>query len=270
MPDVTPPSPTSRVFQKFLGYPISHATGTIDISIPLYTVEAYGLSLPLTLKYHSSGVRVQDPVGVVGRNWALFPGFKISRTIMGKPDEVYPVADVSGNLTRDDYIYMSSPYSNDCDCWNERGHIYPCMDGQYDVFQINMPGMNASFILQRVNGVDVVKQISDTPLKITPKLDNSTNFISTRLYGFEILDDKGIRYAFGEKNPVHGLSSPQNMLNISLMVLAFAVGCFVKSFSPVMKNLVHIPIGKRRCPNFQSYLIGIRQWEIDVAGWLFS
>ena len=163
MPDVTPPSPTSRVFQKFLGYPISHATGTIDISIPLYTVEAYGLSLPLTLKYHSSGVRVQDPVGVVGRNWALFPGFKISRTIMGKPDEVYPVADVSGNLTRDDYIYMSSPYSNDCDCWNERGHIYPCMDGQYDVFQINMPGMNASFILQRVNGVDVVKQISDTP-----------------------------------------------------------------------------------------------------------
>ena len=35
MPDVTPPSPTSRVFQKFLGYPISHATGTIDISIPV-------------------------------------------------------------------------------------------------------------------------------------------------------------------------------------------------------------------------------------------
>ena len=44
MPDVTPPSPTSRVFQKFLGYPISHATGTIDISIPLYTMEAYGFS----------------------------------------------------------------------------------------------------------------------------------------------------------------------------------------------------------------------------------
>lgn len=206
MPDVTPPSPTSRVFQKFLGYPISHATGTIDISIPLYTVEAYGLSLPLTLKYHSSGVRVQDPVGVVGRNWALFPGFKISRTIMGKPDEVYPVADVSGNLSDNDYIYMSSSYSTDCDCWNKLGRIYPRMDGQYDIFQINMPGMNASFILQRVNGVDVVKQISDTPLKIIPKLDSSTNFINTRLYGFEVLDDKGVRYVFGEENPVHTLS----------------------------------------------------------------
>lgn len=214
MPDVTPPSPTSRVFQKFLGYPISHATGTIDISIPLYTVEAYGLSLPLTLKYHSSGVRVQDPVGVVGRNWALFPGFKISRTIMGKPDEVYPVADVSGNLSDNDYIYMSSSYSTDCDCWNKLGRIYPRMDGQYDIFQINMPGMNASFILQRVNGVDVVKQISDTPLKITPKLDNSANFISTRLYGFEVLDDKGIRYIFGEENPVHGFPHPQKFVEL--------------------------------------------------------
>ena len=155
---------------------------------------------------------------------------------MGKPDEVYPVADVSGNLTRDDYIYMSSPYSNDCDCWNERGHIYPCMDGQYDVFQINMPGMNASFILQRVNGVDVVKQISDTPLKITPKLDNSTNlsvhdsmvlkFWMTKVYGMP--SGRRILYMV---YLVH-----KNMLNISLMVLAFAVGCFVKSFSPVMKK----------------------------------
>lgn len=106
MPDVTPPSPTSRVFQKFLEYPISHATGTIDISIPLYTLETNGLSIPLTLKYHSAGVRVQDPIGMVGRNWALFPGFKISRTIMGKPDEVYPVADTSGSLPDNDYIYV--------------------------------------------------------------------------------------------------------------------------------------------------------------------
>lgn len=105
---------------------------------------------------------------------------------------------------------MSLPYSDDCDCWNELGHIYPRMDSQYDIFQISMSGINTSFILQRVNGVDVVKQISETSLKITPKLDSSTNFINTRLYGFEVQDDKGIRYIFGEKDPVHGSSHPQN------------------------------------------------------------
>ena len=76
VPDRIPPSPTSRVFQKFTDYPVSHATGTIDIQIPLYTLEAGELSIPFALKYHSSGVRVQDPVGVVGRNWAFFPRFQ--------------------------------------------------------------------------------------------------------------------------------------------------------------------------------------------------
>lgn len=203
--NMIPPSPTSRIFEKFLGYPISHATGTIDVTIPLYTLTTNGLSIPFTLKYHSSGVRVQDPVGIVGKNWNLFPGFKISRTVMGKPDEVYPVTEVTRNTTTEEYIYMSAPYGNDCDCWNDFGRIFPRMDSQYDLFQINMPGgASSSFILQRVNGVEVVKQISDSPLKITPKLDNVDNFRITRLYGFEVLDDKGIRYVFGEANPVHG------------------------------------------------------------------
>lgn len=207
MPDVIPPSPTSRIFQKFLGYPISHATGTIDINIPLYTLETNGLSIPLVLKYHSSGVRVQDPVGPVGRNWALFPGFKISRTIMSKPDEIYPVTDKGNYPSIEDQIYLASPYSNDCDCWNSFGRIYPRIDGQYDIFQIDIPGKTASFILQRINGVDVIKQIPETSLKITPKLDSSTNWINTRLYGFEVQDDNGIRYVFGETSPVHTSTS---------------------------------------------------------------
>lgn len=50
VPDRIPPTPTSRVFQKFTDYPVSHATGTLDIQIPLYTLETGGLSVPFTLK----------------------------------------------------------------------------------------------------------------------------------------------------------------------------------------------------------------------------
>lgn len=208
VPDRIPPSPTSRVFQKFTDYPISHATGTIDIQIPLYTLEAGELSIPFALKYHSSGVRVQDPVGVVGRNWAFFPGFKISRTIMSKPDEIYPVTDIGYNPTVEEELYIASPYNDDwesLDCVIEKpGHgLLPRIDGQYDIFQVNMAGLSCSFILQCVNGVDVVKQITESPLKITPLLDDNDNYFQNRLYGFEILDDKGIRYVFGEASPVH-------------------------------------------------------------------
>ena len=206
--DRIPPSPTSRVFQKFTDYPVSYATGTVDIQIPLYTLEVGELSIPFALKYHSSGVRVQDPVGIAGRNWAFFPGFKISRTIMSKPDEIYPVTDIGYNPTVEQELYIASPYSDysdNCDCWNvEDGHgVFPRIDGQYDIFQLNMAGLSCSFILQRVNGVDVVKQVTESPLKITPLLDNNQNYYQDRLYGFEVQDAKGIRYVFGESAPIH-------------------------------------------------------------------
>lgn len=212
VPDRILPTPASRVFQKFTEYPVSHATGTIDIQIPLYTLETGGLSIPLALKYHSSGVRVQDPVGAFGRNWALFPGFKISRTIMSKPDEIYPVTDIGGNPTLTDQLCIASPYSDAgeaCDCWNSvSGHgVLPRIDGQYDMFHVNMAGISCSFILQREGNADVVRQIVESPLKITPLLDNGTNYYENRLYGFEVLDDKGNRYLFGESTPVHSYGS---------------------------------------------------------------
>ena len=211
VPDRIPPTPTSRVFQKFTDYPVSHATGTLDIQIPLYTLEAGELSVPFTLKYHSSGVRVQDPVGIVGRNWAFFPGFKISRTIMSKPDEIYPVTDIGNNPTIEQELYQASPYddsngNSDCIIQHPGYGVSPRIDGQYDIFQLNMAGLSCSFILQRVNGEDVVKQVTESPLKITPLLDNNQNYYQNRLYGFEVTDDKGIRYVFGEASPVHSTS----------------------------------------------------------------
>lgn len=203
MPTPMPASPTSRIFQKFLGYPISHATGTIDVQIPLYTLNVHDWSAPFTLKYHSSGVRVQDPVGIVGRNWAMFPGFKISRMVKGKPDDIYPVTDKGSDPGIEDLLRLSSPYSS-CECTDSRGIDTNRMDAQYDIFQVNLPGISSSFILQRINGTDVVKQIPETSLKITPILDNSTNFIYDHLYGFKIQDDKGICYVFGESAPPRG------------------------------------------------------------------
>lgn len=213
VPDRIPPTPTSRVFQKFTDYPVSHATGTLDIQIPLHTLEIGELSIPFALKYHSSGVRVQDPVGIVGRNWAFFPGFKISRTIMSKPDEIYPVTDIGYNPTVEQELYIASPYDDsdgNCDCVERQpGYgLLPRIDGQYDIFQLNMAGLSCSFILQRVDGVDVVKQVTESPLKITPLLDNNQNYYQDRLYGFEVQDDKGIRYVFGESAPVHDRSKP--------------------------------------------------------------
>lgn len=214
VPDCIPPAPTSRVFQKFTDYPVSHATGTIDIQIPLYMLEAGELSVPFTLKYHSSGVRVQDPVGAMGRNWALFPGLKISRTIMSKPDEKYPVSYKGFSPSITDQMLMASPHGGNYDCVDHNGSIMtPRMDGQYDIFRIEMNGLHSSFILQRIDGEDIVKQIPETPLKIISH--SNGEFI----YGFTVTDEKGIHYLFGDSRanfpPQSGYMEAQPMTNFT-------------------------------------------------------
>lgn len=214
MLDCMPPAPTSLVLQKFTEYPVSPATGTIDVQIPLYTMNVGNFSIPFALKYHSSGVRVQDPVGAVGRNWALFPGLKISRTIMGKPDEKYPVCYKGSTPSITEQMLLSSPHGNNYDCVDHNGNIMlPRVDGQYDVFRIEMEGLNSSFILQHIDGEDIVKQIPETPLKILPH--SNGEFI----YGFTVTDDEGICYLFGDSRanfpPQSGYMEAQPMTNFT-------------------------------------------------------
>ena len=49
------PTPNAGAFGKYSDIPVSHFTGVPNISIPLYTVTDGGVSLPISLSYHSSG-----------------------------------------------------------------------------------------------------------------------------------------------------------------------------------------------------------------------
>ena len=66
-----PVSPTAFQFQRYDQIPISEYTGAIDIPIPLYTISEDGLSIPLNLNYHSSGIRVNQESSWVGLGWDL-------------------------------------------------------------------------------------------------------------------------------------------------------------------------------------------------------
>lgn len=206
LPKIIPPSPSSRILQKFLGYPISYATGTINIDIPLYNMEIYGANIPLDIKYHSSGIKTQDPVGPIGRGWGLFPGFKISRTVMGKPDEIFPVTQKLHMHTIEETIYMAPP-STTTDCVIDGRYIHDQrIDGQYDIFQVHMPGIESSFILKNENNHHTIELGSSKPFKITPLIQNLTNPDYNILYGFEVTDDRGAKYTFGEESALNAIN----------------------------------------------------------------
>lgn len=195
-PNVIEPAPTSKALQKFLGYPVSHATGLVDVTIPLYELKLRDLSIPISLRYHSSGIKIQDHPGIIGYGWSLFPGFKISRTIMGKPDDKYPVKGGfdPGSLTFDQLqqrlVDLAIPASY--------LDVNTTEDGQYDIFSIHLPNVNGTFIIQYINGTFQVKNIPDNPLSITPLVVNVNQGRNALFSGFEVMDDKGVKYIFGD------------------------------------------------------------------------
>jgi YD repeat-containing protein len=82
-----PPSPTAAGLAKYGDIPVSLYTGTPSIEIPLHVVSGRTLSLPITLKYHASGIKVEETAGWVGLGWALDAGGVISRSVRGIPDD---------------------------------------------------------------------------------------------------------------------------------------------------------------------------------------
>ena len=61
-----PPSANAASLGKYGDIPVSYHTGVPGISIPIYTVKQGNLSLPVTLSYHSSGIKVDELASWVG------------------------------------------------------------------------------------------------------------------------------------------------------------------------------------------------------------
>src|SRR5580658_9687649 len=74
VPQLFPRSPTATALEKYGTYQVNEFTGVPDISIPLYTVEAGGLQVPITLSYHASGNKVTDVASWAGLGWSISSG----------------------------------------------------------------------------------------------------------------------------------------------------------------------------------------------------
>ena len=208
-------SPVMARLFSYDEFSFRHSTGQVDIQIPIHELTMNYLSIPIGISYNSSGVRIQDNPGIIGYGWSLNCGFKISRSIRGKDDLEYPVIqdkviDFCNSTALDgDYIRQLTRIApedsyNAPNAWEDNK-----MDGQYDIFNIELPNLSVSFILEYNNGIYSARPINPTPLSIklltrqkeeTRKID-ATKTLTRRytvLYGIEVTDDNGICYKFGE------------------------------------------------------------------------
>ncbi|WP_286860766.1 hypothetical protein [Proteiniphilum sp. UBA5510] len=184
---VIPPSPSSATYRQYGNYAPSLATGSINIPISLYNIEFGGYSLPLSLVYNTSGIKVEEDPYPCGYGWKFFPGLRIMRTILGRPDlnGINYKMDMSNFNEEAPYDYYKKlVYSSKAGDFPDIP-LKDYIDSQHDIFTIHLPNLQITFFIVN-NKVRTV----GTNVKIIPKLDGG------ELIGFKVIDDKGIEYFF--------------------------------------------------------------------------
>jgi|GEM_PF-954342 len=80
-------SPTVSALGGMMESNVSHYTGKANVSIPLYTLESNGISVPISMSYNTGGVKPDQMPGWTGLNWTLNAGGVITRTVKDLPDD---------------------------------------------------------------------------------------------------------------------------------------------------------------------------------------
>ncbi|WCT13672.1 hypothetical protein [Mucilaginibacter jinjuensis] len=156
--ETTPPklapnsiSPEATAFGKFGDIPVGLYTGVPNITVPIYTIKAKGIEIPISLNYHSSGNKVNDIATTVGLGWSLQAGGGITCAVNGLPD-------IFGWLGPQDRTPQTGtlPASFDAFTWNRDpqymfmyGAATDSIDTKPDLFYLNMPGKNIKFFFDQ-------------------------------------------------------------------------------------------------------------------------
>ncbi|WP_133054836.1 hypothetical protein [Niastella populi] len=111
-----PTSPVASMFNIFGTIPVSHYTGTPDVSIPLGGISYKDLGLDLTLRYHHAiGAKPDAIPGYFGNGWLLTTGGVITRLSKGvRTAEISGENDVPVPASRfDKNVRILKSYPND-------------------------------------------------------------------------------------------------------------------------------------------------------------
>lgn len=196
-----PPSPETRAFTKYITQEVSLYNGIPEIDIPLYSIQVKGITIPITLSYHASGIKFAQESGDVGVGWVLNPGYRVSRNIHGYADELVTMpsnwaSTISSyesqqdKVARDQYLAKFVPGGS---------FNYGNLDGEFDQFTFSVPTAGGGFIITDRASKTVVTT-EESNLLIDYNTGQSVCSNLNGIKGFRITDELGNKYAFGEYN----------------------------------------------------------------------
>ncbi len=188
LPDIFPPAPTASELGTYGAYPVNLASGLPNIEIPLYTVVSGDIQIPIKLKYHASGIKVNQVPSWVGLGWAMDTGGLISLETRDTPDELESDPYTIPNVTALTNTIGANPYDYQVpDVLNAEKYSWV-----KDAYQISLPTVNGTFFLDSDNDGEVTTKFPPDQFKIYRH--KTVNVHNPYLY--KIIDKQGIQYEF--------------------------------------------------------------------------
>lgn len=202
LPQITPLAPNAATFAKYGEIPVSLSSGIPNISVPLFSIKAGSIEVPISLSYHNNGLKVDEIPSYVGLGWNLNATGVINYEQRGNDD--FDV-DGKGMFTHTTYNSKDSLklyLNNTMNATRKFNYLERVMagdmDAQYDLYHFNFLGYSGSFYFD-----------SSQHIVCVPK--SNLKIIKDNDY-FDIIDEKGNTFYFwqAEHNASGPLSGDEN------------------------------------------------------------
>lgn len=209
-PDLMPPSPNASSLGQYADIPVSLYTGVPEINIPLFDIKSGNVTLPISLSYHASGIKVEQTASWVGLGWALNAGGVITRSVRGLPDDLYN-STYSGlqtwglTVNSAGYLYsghtIENLYNNEITNSNLETVTQIAdggMDSQPDEFYFNFLNYTGTFVFDANGHINL---FSKQKLKI-----NYTKTAQGPITAFEVTTEDGTKFTFDKIEQTEAIS----------------------------------------------------------------
>lgn len=199
-----PVSPEAGAFMQYGDTKVSLYSGVPQISVPLHALEGREFSLPITLTYDASGIKVEQLATWVGLGWNLNVGGRVTRMANGLADDYiqgdYASITTSTTLMTSatvinriaQYKNSSSNFSSASDVQDYFDFLYDIsrnfIDAEPDYYQLNAPGISATIVMD-IEDNNKLKALNNPRIKIL-RYSN----------GWEVTNEDGTVYEFLDKS----------------------------------------------------------------------
>lgn len=270
LPTVFPASPEVASLGKYGDIPVNIATGRINYSVPIYTIQIGNFEWPIYLSYNYSGLMAEEDGGQLGLGWSLSAFGQITRQVLGNPDESSLGYLGSSNIG----LQYVAPYHNNTLSNSQlRTLLEQSSNGNWDTepdkFMISANGLQGNFYFNEYKQPIFVPhknyQVSLENFlngKITVKSDDGTTYLFKSL-GKTLIENGENFNNYNATWVLEKITFPSNTLEIAFEYETYIY--FKRSYSEQRTTLAPFSINSSFCSGLTNNLVNLSESQSTIV-----